>query len=58
MAVFKCKLSGNLFTFTHEVDVLSMRKHPEYEEVVEQETKKEVKKKASKAEKKDKENGD
>lgn len=58
MAQFKCKASGNIFTFEYEVDILSMRKHPEYEEVQEQKAKKEVKSKTSEAEKKDTENGD
>jgi hypothetical protein len=35
MAKFKCKSSGNVFEFTLEHDIAAMRKHPEYEEVVE-----------------------
>ena len=34
MALFKCKHSGNIFEFKYEHDIQSMRKHPEYEEVV------------------------
>lgn len=34
MALFKCKSSGNIFEFKYEHDIQSMRKHPEYEEVV------------------------
>ena len=35
MAKFRCKLSGNIFEFTYEYDILSMRKHPQYDEVKE-----------------------
>lgn len=30
---FKCKASGNFVTFKHDVDIISMRMHSEYEEV-------------------------
>ena len=33
---FKCKQSGNVFEFHMDHDVNTMRKHPEYEEVLEQ----------------------
>lgn len=32
---FKCKQTGNLVTFKDEVDIVGMRKHPEYVEVTE-----------------------
>lgn len=35
-ARFKCKQSGNVFEFTVEHDIKTMRTHPEYEEVVEE----------------------
>ena len=33
MAKFRCKLSGNVFTFTNEFDILDMQKHEQYEEI-------------------------
>jgi hypothetical protein len=35
MAKFKCIHTGNVFTFTAEHDIESMRKHAEYKEVTE-----------------------
>ena len=35
MAKFKCLSTGNIFEFKYEVDIISMRKHPEYVEVLE-----------------------
>lgn len=35
MAIFKCKASGNTVEFKEQHDIDQMRKHPEYEEVVE-----------------------
>lgn len=35
MAKFKCLVSGNVVEFQHEHDIVDMRKHPQYEEVVE-----------------------
>jgi hypothetical protein len=35
MAKFKCIHTGNVFTFTAEHDIESMRKHAEYQEVTE-----------------------
>lgn len=32
---FKCLLSGNTVTFEHQVDIDSMKGHPDYEIVVE-----------------------
>lgn len=37
MARFRCKLSGNIFTFENDFDVLEMREHPQYEEIEEEE---------------------
>ena len=39
MAKFKCKATGNIFEFKSDHDIDSMRKHPEYEEIIEQVTK-------------------
>lgn len=39
MAKFKDIATGNVFEFTNEHDIQSMRKHPEYTEVKEQEVK-------------------
>ena len=33
LATFKCLLSGNTVTFEHQVDIDSMRGHPDYERV-------------------------
>ena len=35
MAKFKCKTTGNIVEFTAEHDIAAMKKHQEYEEVVE-----------------------
>jgi hypothetical protein len=46
MAKFKCLLSGTVVSFEHLHDIEDMRKHPQYEEVVEKKvevTKEEVK---------------
>jgi hypothetical protein len=32
--VFRCKASGNTVTFVHEVDIITTRENPAYEEVV------------------------
>jgi hypothetical protein len=34
-ATFKCLLSGNTVTFEHQVDIDSMKNHPDYERVEE-----------------------
>jgi hypothetical protein len=34
-ATFKCLVSGNTVTFEHQVDIDSMKGHPDYERVVE-----------------------
>ncbi len=36
MARFRDKASGNVFLFESQYDIDSLRKHPEYEEVVEE----------------------
>ena len=36
-ATFKCLVSGQYVTFTHQVDIDSMEGHPDYEYVEEQE---------------------
>jgi hypothetical protein len=33
LATFKCLLSGNTVTFEHQVDIDSMKNHPDYERV-------------------------
>ena len=33
-ATFKCKTNGNTVTFRDDVDIVGMRLHPEYEEVL------------------------
>ncbi|CAB4157173.1 hypothetical protein UFOVP678_8 [uncultured Caudovirales phage] len=45
MVKFRCKISGNVISFEHEVDIVSTRENPAYEEVFEE---KEVKEKVSK----------
>jgi hypothetical protein len=39
MAKFKCITSNEVYEFTMEHDIASMRKHPEYIEVIEEEEK-------------------
>ena len=34
-ATFRCLLSGNTVTFEHQVDIDSMKNHPDYERVEE-----------------------
>lgn len=36
MAKFRDKASGNVFLFESQYDIDSLRKHPEYEEVIEE----------------------
>ena len=36
MAKFKCKHSGNVFSFEQEQDIKGLREHPDYEEVIEE----------------------
>ena len=35
MAKFKCLVSGNFVEFHYDHDIADMRKHPQYEEVIE-----------------------
>jgi hypothetical protein len=35
LATFKCLISGNTVTFEHQVDIDSMKGHPDYEQVIE-----------------------
>jgi hypothetical protein len=35
-ATFRCLLSGQTVTFIHQVDIDSMKGHPDYERVVEE----------------------
>jgi hypothetical protein len=53
MVQFKCIISGNIISFEHEVDILTTRANPAYEEVKEEvkaEVKKTVAKKSTKEE--------
>jgi hypothetical protein len=34
---FQCKLTGNVFNFEHEWDIVTMKAHPEYVEFKEEE---------------------
>ena len=36
MVKFKCKVSGNVIQFEHEVDIITTRDNPAYEEVKEE----------------------
>lgn len=45
---FKCKLTGCVYEFTTEHDIKTMKEHPDYAEVVEQEAFKPAAKKATK----------
>jgi len=36
MVKFKCKISGNIIQFEHEVDIVTTRDNPAYEEVKEE----------------------
>jgi hypothetical protein len=36
MVKFKCKVSGNIVSFEHEVDIVTTRDNPAYEEVKEE----------------------
>ena len=53
MTKFKCLLSGTVVSFEHDHDVVQMRKHPQYEEVIEKKV--EVKKEEVKVAPKSKE---
>lgn len=49
MALFRCIWSNNLLNVEYEFDIIEMRKHPDYEEVKEEEKKVESKKVAKNA---------
>lgn len=46
---FKCKLTGCVYEFNTEHDIKTMKEHPDYAEVVEQEAPKPAAKKAAKS---------
>jgi hypothetical protein len=46
--VFRCKASGNTVTFFHEVDIITTRANPAYEEVLPEVKKEEEKKTVTK----------
>jgi len=53
MVQFKCIISGNIISFEHEVDIITTRDNPAYEEVkeaIKEEVKKPVAKKSTKEE--------
>jgi hypothetical protein len=53
MVQFKCIISGNIISFEHEVDIVTTRDNPAYEEVkeeIKEEVKKTVAKKSTKEE--------
>jgi hypothetical protein len=53
MVQFKCIISGNIISFEHEVDIVTTRDNPAYEEVkeeIKEEVKKTVAKKSAKEE--------
>ena len=35
MVKFKCKHTGNIYTYTDDMDIKTMREHEEYEELIE-----------------------
>ena len=43
-ATFRCLISGQTVTFEHQVDIDSMKGHPDYEPVVEEATEEPAKK--------------
>lgn len=52
MAKFRCKASGNIIEFKNNDDIESMRKEPQYEEVVEEVAKEVIEKVVEKPAKK------
>ncbi len=42
MAKFKCNQSGNIFEFFSDHDINTMRKHPEYTEIVQEQQQEET----------------
>jgi hypothetical protein len=53
MVTFRCKWSNNLMNVEYEYDIEQMRRHPDYEEVKEEEKKQESKVKVTKSTKED-----
>ena len=53
MVTFRCKWSNNLMNVEYEYDIEQMRKHPDYEEVKEEDKKQESKVKVTKSTKED-----
>lgn len=53
MAIFRCIWSNNLLDVQYEFDIAEMRKHPDYEEVKEEDKKQESKVKVTKSTKED-----
>jgi hypothetical protein len=53
MAIFRCIWSNNLLDVQYEFDIAEMRRHPDYEEVKEEDKKQESKVKVTKSTKED-----
>ena len=53
MVTFRCKWSNNLMNVEYEYDIEQMRRHPDYEEVKQEEKKQESKVKVTKSTKED-----
>jgi hypothetical protein len=53
MVTFRCKWSNNLMNVEYEYDIEQMRRHPDYEEVKEEDKKQESKVKVTKSTKED-----
>ena len=53
MVTFRCKWSNNLMNVEYEYDIEQMRRHPDYEEVKEEDKKQETKVKVTKSTKED-----
>ena len=53
MAIFRCIWSNNLMNVEYEYDIEQMRRHPDYEEVKEEDKKQESKVKVTKSTKED-----
>lgn len=53
MVTFRCKWSNNLMNVEYEYDIEQMRRHPDYEEIKEEDKKQESKVKVTKSTKED-----
>ncbi len=53
MVTFRCKWSNNLMNVEYEYDIEQMRRHPDYEEVKQEDKKQESKVKVTKSTKED-----